>query len=167
MTPIEALGIGIAATLLGIGCFFGIKKALQVAEDLTKALKAIPDLATANRQLCSRIIEMTQVARQFKAELEYLRSVANGAIPPEVQAQIQQQAAQQQQTTRRPVPFPSAVYDRFTVVPDAEVGDTDRVSLEQTDEDLAEMEKIEALRAQGMIIEDEEVVHEGVQVEAE
>lgn len=67
--------------------------------------------------------------------------------------------------------FPTQVYDRFKMEPpppppDAKVEDTDVDLLNQTDEDLTALERLERMRQDGMEVEDSDAKHDAVIVES-
>jgi hypothetical protein len=160
MTTVDALLIGVFSTLCGIGIFLAGRKVWQL-------LSILPSLRDIITKQYWATIDLVTSAKAIAAELQYMRSIATAS-----------QAAQEPPPGFNPFeppaqpgsipPFPSPILDRFPrkPPPDAEVGDTDDVSLTQTDEDMAQLEIIEKLRSQGVQIDEPDVEHPGITVES-
>jgi len=114
--------------------------------------------------------EMTKVrkaAERVADELAYMRSVTQGAVEAAAAGEGQDPYAPPAPPSAPKIPpFPTRPMSAYTVVPDAVPGDTDMESLTQTDEDMAELEKLDKLRAAGYITRDEEEPPAGVAVES-
>src|ERR1700721_4829576 len=101
-------------------------------------------------------------------ELAYVRSLAPPPVTPNFGSDPENpQAGTAQEAPKPPAPFPAPIFDRFQVVPDATIEDTDTGLLKQTDADLVEMEKLEALRQTGMQVEDSDAEHDAIEVDGE
>jgi hypothetical protein len=162
MTTIDALLIGFLSALVLAGVIFAGRSVWGI-------LKTFPALQNSLHMQYEATIQLVTAATAIGAELQYMRTLANAQAG---QGQTADGVPITGYTGSTPVaisPFPSPIFDRFPTkpVPDAELGDTDDVSLSQTDEDMAQLEAIEKLRAQGIQIDEPDVVHPGVTVESE
>ena len=149
--------------MAGMGVFLALRAAWGI-------LKTIPDFRESLKAQHGATLKLVEEANAIGLELQYMRTLATA------------QASQVQSVDGIPITtytgstppgaipqFPNPILDRFPSkpVPDAELGDTDDVSLTQTDEDMAQLEQIEKLRQQGIQVDEPDVEHPGLTVESE
>ena len=162
MTTVDALLIGMLSAFIVVGAIIAGRK-------IWDALKVIPKLkATMDRQVAETVI-LADAAKLIAMELQYMRTLATAQASQGQNAEVNVPGFGVN-LPPTPIPsFPSPVFDRFPSkpVPDAELGDTDDVSLTQTDEDMAQLEQIEKLRQQGIQVDEPDVEHPGLTVESE
>ena len=162
MTTVDALLIGMLSAFIVVGAIIAGRK-------IWDALKVIPKLkATMDRQVAETVI-LADAAKLIAMELQYMRTLATAQASQGQNAEVNVPGFGVN-LPPTPIPsFPSPVLDRFPSkpVPDAEPGDTDDVSLSQTDEDMAQLEQIEKLRQQGIQVDEPDVEHPGLTVESE
>jgi hypothetical protein len=149
------------ALLLVAGYFavMAIRKTWVVAQSMEVALKAVPSAVAA-------IQELVSVAREFQRELSYLRAVATGQSPNFGEDSAEEGEAPVS-SPRVPAPYPAPVFERFAVKPEpADAMMEDTVIIDSTDEEMAEIEKIDNLRRMGLVHDDPDFKPKGVEVEA-
>lgn len=158
MSTLDAMLVGIVATLAVIGI-------TVLSRKLWEILKIVPAVKNSIDMQYAATIQLVTAATSIAAELAYMRSLTTSqAAMPSGQEAINPFEIPQRATIP---PFPAPVLDRFRTAPDAELKDTDDVSLTQTDEDMAQLEAIERLRSQGVKIEEPDEEHPGVTAESE
>ncbi len=163
MTTVDALLIGMLSAFIVVAVVFTCWKAWQ-------ALKVIPLLESALNKLATDMLVLSESAKIIAQELAYMRTLATAQASQVQSADGVPITNYTGSTPQGAIPqFPSPVFDRFPSkpVPDAEPGDTDDVSLSQTDEDMAQLEQIEKLRQQGIQVDEPDVEHPGLTVESE
>lgn len=157
--------IGAAAFLLVVvAVVVAVWKVWPLLVELTAALTKLSKTATA----------MVPGVNGINSELAHMREMAVqqqvGGTPAALSFEQESRAAERAEGEAGKAPsrttFPDQVLDRFPIVPDAKVEDTDMGGLTQTDAELVDIEKIEALRQQGIEVEDDDTPHEGVTAEA-
>ncbi len=156
MTTVDSILIGMVLTLVGIGVFVGLREVWSI-------LKVIPELKKSMTALNVSTSQLVSAATAIAQELAYMRTLTTQNRPNSGQDINPFEAPPRGGLP----PFPTPMMERFRTAPDAELDDTDMVSLEQTDADMADMEAIEKLRAQGVQIHEPDVVRPGVMVESE
>lgn len=158
---LNGIFLGAAGLAIITGLFVAIRKTWSVATSMETALQAVP-------RLIKVLEELVTIASGFRQELAYLRGVATGSVILQQPGDIEPNAGGTPQEPRAPTPFPSPVFDRFTVKPDApDATKEESVIFAQTDEEMAEIEKLDNLRNLGYVVEDVETPHEARQVDSE
>jgi hypothetical protein len=128
--------------------------------------KVVPQFVS----IVSSLKTITPVLRGILEQLSFMQQVTQAAAPPNFGVDpgaIGGTPAPGGGEPSAPVAYPAPVFDRFQIVPDAKVEDTDPAGLTQDDADLVRMEQIEALRQRGIEVEDSDTEHEGVEADAE
>ena len=147
---------GMATMILVVAC---------VVVSVWKVWPVITTLAKAMEQTAKQTESIPKVLEGINRELAYMRQMST---PQGMNEPVAGQEMPSQGEAPPPyIPFPSAPEGLYKIVPDADPDDTDMNGLIQSDADLAEIEKIEALRQAGIHVEDDDVVHEGVVRESE
>ena len=162
MTTLDAILIGAFLGLAGMGVFLASRAAWGI-------LKTIPDFRESLKAQHGATLKLVEEANAIGLELQYMRTLATAQASQGQNAEVNVPGFGVN-LPPTPIPsFPSPVFDRFPSkpVPDAELGDTDDVSLTQTDEDMAQLEQIEKLRQQGIQVDEPDVEHPGLTVESE
>lgn len=159
MTVVDGILIGAAGMVVLYAVFLALRKTWTVASDLGTAMRTVPPAVKS-------IQELVEVAKGFQQELAYMRAVASGQIPPSPNFGVENPTDAPSEP-RTPVAYPAPIFDRFPSkpdAPDAEPGDG--VSFAQTDEEMAEEEKLENLIDMGLAHR-EEVMPQGREVDSE
>ena len=160
MTPLDYILVG----ALGVVALYFIAKTIRrtwaVAVSMEEALRAIPPILEAARNLVA-------VARDFLRELQLMRTIATGGPTPNFGVETETggehpEPAQPKLSVEWPKP-PWEMYPVKTDAPDAKKDDT--VVIAQDDAEMAEEEKLENLIDAGLAYR-EEVQPEGREVES-
>lgn len=184
-------GIFVGATLCIIGFYLvkGVRAAWGMMRDIATGLKSAQEhstrLVAAAEGIQQELAFQRGLALQAQAVATQGMQVggdpeeqAGDEADPDPNAELARYMEERARAMRVRPPFPSTNYDRLRQEPfdpahgidhgkpDAEVGDTDRSLLEQTDEQLMEAETLEGMRERGMDVEDHDAVHPGIVKEA-
>lgn len=143
----------------------GIKRVAATVKALTTALAELAKLRVAMVAMVKKLNEAVTVAGSLAAELAYLRQASTGTTEAVPSPNFGPQ--QVQRSAANPIPFPTSPFERYQVVEDAKVEDTDIDLLNQTDQELTELERVENLRKMGIEVADEDEPKPGVEVESE
>jgi hypothetical protein len=157
---IGAVGMAVLLFVLVLAIVM-VWKVWPVLRDLAYGAHSLSTVAKSIGPSVEGIRQEMMFMRQMAAPGSQLSAEPSNPTPP---------ASQPPSPPEPPPPFPEAVYDRFRVAdpePDATIEDTVVEHLNQTDADLERQEQIEVLRERGVVVEDSDVEHEGVQVESE
>ena len=163
MTQIDALLIGFLSAIVIFAVVFAGRQVWGV-------LKTFPALQNSLHMQYEATMQLVTAATAIGAELQYMRTLATAQASQVQSADGIPITTYTGSTPPGAIPqFPNPILDRFPSkpVPDAEPGDTDDVSLTQTDEDMAQLEQIEKLRQQGIQVDEPDVEHPGLTVESE
>lgn len=130
---------GALAAAGAYGVYLAGKKAAEASRELVVGIQGIGEIVKGNKAL-------EESSRMVATELQLLRSVVSATQQAEEVPYGGNQEQVEPLKTRRPFPKPN--FDIYTQAPDATEEDTDIV--DTSDEKLAEYEKIEELRQQGI-----------------
>ncbi len=137
-TYMAMLGGALVAAMI-YGLYLAGVKAIKASKELVAGIQGIGKIVDGLKSL-------DDSSRMVATELQLLRSVVSATQQAEEVPYGGNQAQAEPLKTRRPFPKPN--FDIYTQVPDAKEEDTDIV--DTSDEKLAEYEKIEELRQQGI-----------------
>lgn len=157
--------LGMAALLLVIVA--GVMAVWKVWPMLAELTKGFTDMVKAVRGVPESL-------KGIKDELEYMRGLAQQQQVPAGsgadEGYIPTTGGPPDKPTG-PIPFPSPVYDRYAVakeeLPDAELEQEDIDLINQTDEELVAMEKLEQVRQRSGFVEDSDAKHDAIIAESD
>jgi hypothetical protein len=151
--PIGYMLIGAVIVVAVYAAFLVIRKTWRMAEGMEQALRAVPAAVAA-------IQNLVDVARDFQKELALMRGYASGQIQlPSGESDIAGDlGGESPRPAPGPVPYPAPIFDRFTVMPPEPPADATLENsgvLDQSESDMAEVERFEQLVDLGLANRDE------------